>query len=336
MSHENSLDTYCIDPWPHLSELSCVSSRHSSRRTSANIALRLVWVSHSHASSEAIQNSAPVLNLGVFKYLEGLLEWGINPSRGISRTQSKAGKHRAGWRIREVLGLELCWDISYPDWDFSWPFSYHPGKCRDQNRFHPFVISMYQPNIRRYKSHLLRASWKKQRKTRTRRHRAQCSVDIRNCEERRPRSHCDCQKCVYVTNYVFLATRMWNVCPQVGDEIRDGLLEARWSCNDKAVQKEVQQYINWNITFTQSLQWLWFNCNWNHLCRNVDTGSYFSTRLYAEEVLNSEAHALPKHRPKYIMLRGVPLQKPALYIFTPEKISGLKNERLIKWSRIGM
>jgi hypothetical protein len=33
------------------------------------------------------------------------------------------------------------------------------------------------------------------------------------------------------------------VLAQVGDVIRDGLLEARWSSNDKAVQMEVRPFL---------------------------------------------------------------------------------------------
>jgi len=32
--------------------------------------------------------------------------------------------------IREVLGLNLCWNSSYPHWSFSWFFSDSPNKSR--------------------------------------------------------------------------------------------------------------------------------------------------------------------------------------------------------------
>lgn len=46
-------------------------------------------------------------------------------------------------------------------------------------------------------------------------------------------------------------------CPQVGDEIRDGLLEARWSSSDKTVQKEVRQLLITYVFYIKVEQTKW-------------------------------------------------------------------------------
>ncbi|XP_023713960.1 gustatory and odorant receptor 24-like [Cryptotermes secundus] len=49
--------------------------------------------------------------------------------------------------------------------------------------------------------------------------------------------------CVMEYTLYLICNAANNASRDVGDEIRDGLLEARWSCNDKAVQKEFDKFL---------------------------------------------------------------------------------------------
>jgi hypothetical protein len=89
-------------------------------------------------------------NLTVFLYI-----WGLEANETLF-----TGRHKlkpnvlVEWltlllQIREVPRSNLCPDMSYPDWRFSWVSSVPPGKCRDSklghDRFlpHPFQFIIH-------------------------------------------------------------------------------------------------------------------------------------------------------------------------------------------------